>query len=53
MFDFMNPDARSQHQAYAVYSDLSIAPDLVPHNLLLLQLSSFAFSDGYASWFGN
>jgi hypothetical protein len=26
------------------------AIDLVPHNLLVLKLSSFGFSDGYISW---
>jgi hypothetical protein len=49
--DFLTPVVRGQRQTDAVYFDLSIAFDLVPHNMLLQNLSSFGFSDAYVSWF--
>jgi hypothetical protein len=47
----MTRAVRGHRQADAVYFDFSNAFVLVPHNLFLYKLSSFGFSDGYASWF--
>jgi hypothetical protein len=49
--DLVTPAVRSQRQVDAVYFDLFNVYGLVPHNLLLLKLRLFGFSDGYINWF--
>jgi hypothetical protein len=49
--NFTTPVVRSLPQGDAVYFDLSNAFSLVPHKLLLHELSSFGFSDDHVSWF--
>jgi hypothetical protein len=49
--DFLTPAVCSQHQADAIYFDLSNAFSLVSYNMLLHKLGSFGFSDAYVSLF--
>jgi hypothetical protein len=45
----MTPVVGGQRQADAVSFDVLNVFDLIPHNLLLLKLRPFVFSDGYVS----
>jgi hypothetical protein len=49
-FDFINPLFRSQRQAGIIYFDFSNTFDLIPHTLLLHELSPFGMGV-YAKWF--
>jgi hypothetical protein len=42
---------RGQHQAHAIYFDLSNAFDFAHHNMVLHKCGSFGFSDAYVIWF--
>jgi sarcosine oxidase/L-pipecolate oxidase len=45
------PSVSTQGQTDSVYFDLTKAFDIVPHNILLLELSKFGLSSSYVDWF--